>query len=273
MTRLTSRSLSILAAVLALAAALPAQARNDAIEVPLDQALAKKRAREAIGDMPLRFGSASAQGVDLLRDEIEADGVASVVQDDPRKHEHLTDAETCALAFEQAIGKLAVQARGAQAAAVVGIVSAFKGVVVDDPAHYDCHAGSAKSYVTLRGRMARTFTQASARALPAPTAFAALDDVKAVPISAAGQDRYAHFLTLPKPRAFVVYEDGNWRFYSKDPESMTKALDYCARQGKRCWLYAVDDRIVWSADIDKRIGNSAQLGGAPSAAAAQDEHQ
>ena len=78
----------------------------------------------------------------------------------------------------------------------------------------------------------------SARALPPATAYADLADVKAVPISEAGRERYAHFLTLPKPRAFVVYEDGNWRFYSKDPEAMTKALDYCAREGRRCWLYA-----------------------------------
>ena len=260
------------AAALALAAALPAQARNDALELPLDQALAKKRAREAVGDMPLRFGGASAKGVDLAGDEIETQGVASIVPDDPRKHEHLTDAETCQLAFEQAIGKLAERARNSHAAAVVGIVSAFKDDIVDDPRHYDCHAGSSKSYVTLRGLLARSYTSASARPLPPATGFAALEDVKAVPVSAAGQERYAYFLTLPKPRAFVVYEDGNWRFYSKDPESMTKALDYCARQGKRCWLYAADDRVVWSADVDKRIGNAAQLGGA-APVAPLDEHQ
>jgi hypothetical protein len=274
MTRSASRSLLTLAAALALAAALPAQARNDALEMPVDQAMAKKRAQEAVGELPLRFGSASAKGVDLLRDEIEGQGAASVVPDDPRKREHLTDEETCQRAFEQAIGQLAGQARSANAAAVVGIVSAFKGDIVDDPRRYDCHAGSAKSYVTLRARLARTYADASARPLPPATAFAALDDVKSVPISAAGQERYAHFLTLPKPRAFVVYEDGGWRFYSKDPEAMTKALDYCARQGKRCWLYAADDRVVWSADVGKRIGASSQLGGGSAAAASvQDEHQ
>ena len=40
---------------------------------------------------------------------------------------------------------------------------------------------------------------------------------------------------------------------------MTNALDSCARDGKVCWLYAVDDRVVWQADVDKRIGRSAQL--------------
>jgi hypothetical protein len=40
---------------------------------------------------------------------------------------------------------------------------------------------------------------------------------------------------------------------------MSKALDYCARQGKPCWLYAVDDRVVWTADPATRIGQSRQL--------------
>ena len=25
---------------------------------------------------------------------------------------------------------------------------------------------------------------------------------------------------------------------------MSKALDYCAREGRACWLYAVDDRLT-----------------------------
>ena len=268
-----TRSISLLCiATLALAAAWPAHARNDSIREPIAKALAKKRVREAVGDLPLRWGSASANGVELVPDNIEAQGVASIVDNDPHQREHLTDDEACLAAFEDAVGKLAAQARQANAAAVVGIVSAFKGEVVDDAHDYDCHAGSARSYVTLRGRLARTFADASARPLPPATAYAALDDVKAVPISAAGQERYAHFLTLPKPRAFVVYEDGNWRFFNKDPEAMTKALDYCTRQGKRCWLYAADDRVVWSADVDKRIGNAAQLGAA-TATDPKDEHQ
>jgi hypothetical protein len=127
-----------------------------------------------------------------------------------------------------------------------------------------------RSFVWLRAQLVRNL--APARPLPAATSFAPLGDVDAVPLSDAGKERYRHFLTLPSPRAFVIYEDGNWRFYSKDPEAMTKALDYCARQGKRCWLYAADDRVVWSADVDKRIGSTAQLGGA-GAPEHKDEHQ
>ena len=253
----------------ALVGAPAVHARNDSFELPVDKAIASKRAREILGDLPLRFGKGTAKGADLLPDDFEAQGTASVVSEDPHRRDHLKDEETCQLAFEAAVNQLAQQARRIGAAAVVGIVSDFKGRVVDDPRNYDCHAGAAKSYVTLSARFARTWIEASARPLPRKSEFAALDDVKAVPISDAGRERYAHFLTLPKPRAFVVYEDGGWRFYSKDPEAMTKALDYCARQGRRCWLYAADDRVVWSADVSQRIGSAAQLEGG----AAKDEHQ
>jgi hypothetical protein len=236
--------------------------------------LGKKAVREILGELPLRFGSASKSGADLIiPGDVLAQGVASIVSDDPHKREHLTDEEACQHAFEDALSQIAEQAHRAGAAAVVGIVSDFKGDVFDDPRSYDCHAGSAKSYVTLRGKFARTYAEASAHPLPRATEFAALDDVKAVPISDAGRERYAYFLTQPRPRAFVVYEDGGWRFYTKDPEAMTKALDYCARQGRRCWLYAADDRVVWSADVDQRIGSSAQLQGGIAAAPVKDENQ
>ena len=246
-------------AAVALAASLSAQARNDIFRLPALPALAADHSRAIVGDLPLVFGSASVVAADAMPGDVEAQGVAGIVADGPQGNGHLTDAEVCQHAFEDALAHLVDAAHHAGAAAVVGIVSDFKGEHVDDPVNYVCHAGVAKSYVTLRGRLARSYVVASTRRLPPATDFAALDDVKAVPLSAEGRERYAHFLTLPKPRAFVVYEDGAWRFYGKDPEAMTKALDYCARQGRRCWLYAADDRVVWSADVARRIGSSSQL--------------
>jgi len=273
MTSFASRFVPLLVLLVALAEVPAAHARNDSFKRPVDQALARRHTREILGELPLRFGSASANGADLLAGDVVAQGEASVIID-PRRRDHLTDDEVCQKAFDDAIAQLAKQAHRVGAAAVVGIVSDFKNDVFDDPRSYDCHAGSAKSYVTLRGRLARTYVEASARALPRATAYAALDDVKAVPIGDAGRESYANFLTLPKPRAFVVYEDGAWRFFSKDPEAMTKALDYCAREGRRCWLYAADDRVVWSTDVSQRIGSSAQLdGGATGPVRAKDEHQ
>ena len=49
-------------------------------------------------------------------------------------------------------------------------------------------------------------------------------------------------------------------------ESLRQPVD------KRCWLYAADDRVVWSADVGKRIGSAAQLGGTPPADT-QEEHR
>jgi hypothetical protein len=272
MTRLATFPALIVAAV-ALAAALPAQARNDSLMRPVADALAKPRAHDIVGNLPLLFGSASMAGGEQLSGPIEVQGEASIIVD-PRSRVHLTDDEACQKAFEDAVTKLVDRARQAGAAAVVGIVSNFKGQRVDDAKSYDCHAGSATSYVTLQASLARSFAPPASRTLPPATGFAPLEDARAVPLSDAGRERYAHFLTLPKPRAFVVYEDGGWRFYAKDPEAMTKALDYCAREGRRCWLYAADDRVVWSADVDKRIGASSQLqGGSRPAVAVGDEHQ
>jgi hypothetical protein len=97
--------------------------------------------------------------------------------------------------------------------------------------------------------------------VPAGTGFAAVGDADAVPLREQGKDRYRHYLTLKSPKAFVIYESGGWRFVSNDTDAMSKPLDGCAREARRCWLYAVDDRVVWSADVAKRIGKSAQIEG------------
>ncbi len=95
--------------------------------------------------------------------------------------------------------------------------------------------------------------------VPGATSFAAIEDANAVPLRSEGQDGYRRYLTVKPPKAFVIYEDGGWIFVSHKAEAMTLALDQCARKGKRCWLYAVDDQVVWSADVGKRVGTSAQL--------------
>jgi uncharacterized protein YbjQ (UPF0145 family) len=266
----SSASLARLGLVLvALAAAPSAQARNETFLRPAADGLAKPRAHEILGELVVRFGSASAVGAEIVERDVVAEGVAAASSEGTARGANRPSDETvCLHAFEDALSRLAVAARKAGAAAIVGVVSDYHDQPLDDPRNYECHAGTFKSYVTLKAQLARGL--APAQALPPASGFAALDDVKAVPISDAGKERYAHFLTLPKPRAFVIYEDGGWRFWSKDPEAMSKALDDCARRGKRCWLYAADDRVVWTADVARRIGSTAQLGGG---AAPQDEHQ
>jgi hypothetical protein len=99
----------------------------------------------------------------------------------------------------------------------------------------------------------------SAYQTPPASHYAALTDATAVPVRDAGQGRYLHFLTLPKPRAFVVYEDGSWYMSWNSPKAMANALNSCERAGKPCWLYAVDDEVVWQTHVGQRIGKVAQL--------------
>ena len=90
--------------------------------------------------------------------------------------------------------------------------------------------------------------------VPPSSSFALRDDPTKVPVRPEGRDRFVHYLTLPTPKAFAISATGGWRYFSGDPDAMTKALNRCARDGATCWLYAVDDQVVWSAAPEKRIG-------------------
>ena len=98
-------------------------------------------------------------------------------------------------------------------------------------------------------------------AVPAATSFAAVGDVAAVPLSAAGRARYEHWLTLPAPKAFAITERGGWYFAASDREAMQTSFDYCRRAAVKCWLYAVDDRVVWQASVEQRIDAVQLVGG------------
>jgi dienelactone hydrolase len=80
------------------------------------------------------------------------------------------------------------------------------------------------------------------------------NDLAAVPVSEAGRARYQHYLGLPSPKAFVVTERGGWYFSSPDARAMRNALEACKAQP--CWLYAVDDQVVWQAEPSARTGLS-----------------
>jgi hypothetical protein len=106
---------------------------------------------------------------------------------------------------------------------------------------------------------ARVVTKAHRLRVPAATSFARIDDLDAVPVREEGKDRFRHYLTLSPPKAFVVTAKGGWRFSWDNANAMTLALDRCSRDGATCWLYAVDDQVVYDADPSKRIAQSAQL--------------
>lgn len=98
------------------------------------------------------------------------------------------------------------------------------------------------------------------RRTPPETGYALLRDIDAVPI--VGNDGKAGVLqysALPPPKAFVIYQDGSWRLRAGRPDAMTSLLDQCASEGRSCWLYAVDDRVVWHPRVEQRIQHSSQL--------------
>ncbi len=86
---------------------------------------------------------------------------------------------------------------------------------------------------------------------PAPSKFAAIDDVAKVPVrSEAAREGYQRFLAAESPKAFAIAPTGSWAFMYGRPDVMRQALSRCNGFAKAdiCKLYAVDDQVVWAAD-------------------------
>ncbi|HSD39306.1 MAG TPA: hypothetical protein VLC92_17490 [Rhodocyclaceae bacterium] len=93
---------------------------------------------------------------------------------------------------------------------------------------------------------------------PKGTGFAEINDLTAVPLSADRLPIYQAFLEKPSPRAFLITQDGKGLYWI-GPTAMHDALAHCARIDAPCWLYAVNNEVVWSKDANKRISHSSQL--------------
>jgi dienelactone hydrolase len=84
-------------------------------------------------------------------------------------------------------------------------------------------------------------------AAPPASAFAELTNVDALPfLGESGKKGYQRFLTLPKPRAFVIAPDGAWALSAKDFDVLASALQACQKGHLYCQPYAVDDQVVWT---------------------------
>jgi dienelactone hydrolase len=89
-------------------------------------------------------------------------------------------------------------------------------------------------------------------AVPPASGFGAASDVAAVPLSETGRERYQYYLKQGAPKAFAITEKRGWFLRSDDSEAMAVVLQRCQRAKVRCWLYAVDDRVVWSPQAEAR---------------------
>jgi hypothetical protein len=268
-----TRALLLWASAFVLASA--AQARDVVLHLPIDAALADPGTRLVVGDVSLRFGAASAANADVVARDVQVDGGAEPVRENPNQRDSKRpgDESVCQAAFQDVMRRLAAAVRQAGAVAAVGIVWDYKGQVRDDAAAYECHAGTFHSYVALRAQLTRALPQTLPVPVPPKSGYAELVNLDAVPTTQAGKDRYAHFLTLPKPRAFALVEDGSWRFWADTPDAANKLFEDCTRLGRRCWLYAIDDNVVWQADERRRISSAAQLRALTEPIAPKDEHQ
>ena len=91
------------------------------------------------------------------------------------------------------------------------------------------------------------------RSPPPPRGFARGDDVSAVPVDEKGREQYQHYLGLAAPKAFAISAKGRPYYASDDPFATRTLANICRNAKVTCWLYAVDDRVVWSADPAARV--------------------
>ncbi len=82
-------------------------------------------------------------------------------------------------------------------------------------------------------------------ARPAPSGYAAIDEVDRLPGAGDGaRAAYRRFLEAPTPRAFALGDRGGHGFATRDAV-LDRALGFCAHTGQTCKLYAVDGDVVW----------------------------
>jgi dienelactone hydrolase len=86
-------------------------------------------------------------------------------------------------------------------------------------------------------------------AYPAPTHYADVGDVKAVPlVDDQGRDGYRRFLHEAMPRVFLIADNGSFISTSGGEDPLGRAQAACRRYALHCRPYAVDDQVVWPAE-------------------------
>ena len=91
---------------------------------------------------------------------------------------------------------------------------------------------------------------------PAPTGYATIDDIAAVPfLSEAQRAEYRTFLATPLPRAFALGTTGA-AIASGGFDPSAAAMATCWRKTKYCQLYAVDKTVVWPRLVPVPAGKS-----------------
>jgi uncharacterized protein YbjQ (UPF0145 family) len=136
----------LLGLTLALVAS-PAVARNDVLHIPISQALASPQYASDVGDSVKFVFADRPAGYQTLGEYLASQ----------RSHFHgRTEEGACIVNFIDALEELSDQAKSAGGNAVIGVVSAYRGVEFSSATQFECHVGSNGVFVWLKGVLART---------------------------------------------------------------------------------------------------------------------
>lgn len=86
--------------------------------------------------------------------------------------------------------------------------------------------------------------------------YAQIDEIDKYPMSAKYRSNYEAYLANPKKTKMLV-AGSKGGFYSTGNASLEQAhalFDRCLAQHAECWVYALNDEVVWSEDKALRIG-------------------
>lgn len=274
------------AAVALVLVAGAAQARDTRLTLPLEPALRAARS-QLPADAQLLFGSASAEGLKPLTTvQVQGAGVPYGTMRSPAHGGPVgyrrSDAEMCQDGFNKAVVELQRRVSAVGGVAAAGIISYYSGTETNSRDAYDCRVGMTRAVVEFKaqvvGSLERTGVAPAAMPAPAPaampapavstapaaghritppaaTGYAKAHEAGKVPfLDEAGRQRYAEWLLRPTPRAVAVHPSGRAGFASANASAMEAALSQCEQAtGAPCFLYAVDEQVVWSQDPAQRI--------------------
>lgn len=138
---------------------------------------------------------------------------------------------------------------GGQAERVAyGTFGADSHLLLSDPDAARVYAPRLEAFLTQQGLPTR-ITHPQYVPLPPPpaTQYAAIDDVDAVPfLDAKNRDAYRTFLKTPLPRAFFIVGHKGSIATDKGYDPLARGYKICRENGLECWLYAVNDTVVWT---------------------------
>lgn len=142
------RTLTLLAVISALACALPAQANDRRVTLPIAGAMAANGAQAALGDsVKFYFGNQPSPSV---KESMGSDKTSQKTNAFGK-----SDEKACNWAFLSAMLRLQKHAKSVGADAVINIVSNHNNVEWSSATEFECHAGAVMAGVALKGEFVK----------------------------------------------------------------------------------------------------------------------